>query len=99
MMMLPPITCSPPNFLTPRRRPAESRPLRDEPPAFLCAIALYLLNLGFGGRRCGLRRRSGPRRLHPLLIADRGDLQDGVILTMAVAAAIIVTTALLEHDD
>src|SRR3546814_9831721 len=27
---------SPPNFFTPRRRPAESRPLRDEPPAFLC---------------------------------------------------------------
>src|ERR1700759_1567627 len=41
MMMLPPITCSPPNFLTPRRRPAESRPLRDEPPAFLCAISNY----------------------------------------------------------
>jgi len=25
-------------FLTPSRRPALSRPLRDEPPAFLCAI-------------------------------------------------------------
>ena len=33
--MLPPSTCSPPNFFTPRRRPSESRPLRDEPPAFL----------------------------------------------------------------
>src|SRR6185437_8308036 len=40
MMMLPGITASPPNFLTPRRRPAVSRPLRDEPPAFLCAMAL-----------------------------------------------------------
>src|SRR6185312_6293291 len=40
MMMLPAITFSPPNFLTPRRRPAVSRPLRDEPPAFLCAIRL-----------------------------------------------------------
>src|SRR3954468_22486102 len=39
-MMLPGITFSPPNFLTPRRRPALSRPLRDEPPAFLCAIRL-----------------------------------------------------------
>src|SRR6185437_10147684 len=38
MMMLPGMTISPPNFLTPRRRPALSRPLRDEPPAFLCAI-------------------------------------------------------------
>src|SRR4051812_20632969 len=37
-MMLPGITASPPNFLTPRRRPAVSRPLREEPPAFLCAI-------------------------------------------------------------
>src|SRR5680860_543456 len=38
MMMLPGMTDSPPYFLTPRRRPALSRPLRDEPPAFLCAI-------------------------------------------------------------
>src|SRR5690606_12200785 len=38
MMMLPGMTCSPPYFFTPRRRPAESRPLRDEPPAFLCAM-------------------------------------------------------------
>src|SRR5690606_26933513 len=38
-MMLPAVTASPPNFLTPRRRPAVSRPLRDEPPAFLCAMA------------------------------------------------------------
>src|SRR5688572_20343602 len=37
--MLPARTSSAPNFLTPRRRPAVSRPLRDEPPAFLCAIA------------------------------------------------------------
>src|SRR5215475_12790166 len=28
----------PPNSFRPRRRPAESRPLRDEPPAFLCAM-------------------------------------------------------------
>src|SRR5579863_9026606 len=37
-MMLPGMTISPPNFLTPSRRPPLSRPLRDEPPAFLCAI-------------------------------------------------------------
>src|SRR5918911_3187003 len=47
-MMLPPMTTSPPNFLTPRRRPAESRPLREEPPAFLCAISLLLLYLSAG---------------------------------------------------
>src|SRR6516164_2699563 len=37
-MMLPGTTISPPNFLTPSRLPRLSRPLRDEPPAFLCAI-------------------------------------------------------------
>src|SRR5215472_2980711 len=36
--ILPASTISPPNFLTPRRRPAESRPLREEPPAFLWAM-------------------------------------------------------------
>src|SRR5688572_29235501 len=43
--MLPPTTSWPPNFFTPRRRPAESRPLRELPPAFLCAISNYLLLL------------------------------------------------------
>src|SRR6185437_1604198 len=38
-MMLPGTTAWPPHFLTPRRRPALSRPLRDEPPAFLCAMS------------------------------------------------------------
>src|SRR4051812_50140040 len=38
-MMLPASTRSPPNSLTPRRLPAESRPLREEPPAFLWAIS------------------------------------------------------------
>src|SRR6516225_9357699 len=37
-MMWPGTTISPPNFLTPRRLPRLSRPLREEPPAFLCAI-------------------------------------------------------------
>src|SRR5215472_15942004 len=37
-MMLPASTCSPPKIFSPRRCPAESRPLRDDPPAFLCAI-------------------------------------------------------------
>src|SRR6516164_6040548 len=48
-MMFPGMTISPPNFLTPSRRPALSRPLRDEPPAFLCAICRYCLS-------CGTRR-------------------------------------------
>src|SRR5258708_8665212 len=54
-MMLPGMTISPPYFLTPSRRPALSRPLREEPPAFLCAI-LNLLPL-----RWRLRRPPAPR--------------------------------------
>src|SRR3954470_7461517 len=40
-MMLPARTASPPNFFTPRRLLSLSRPLRDEPPAFLCAMTNY----------------------------------------------------------
>src|SRR5262245_49248703 len=47
-MMLPASTFWPPDFFTPSRRPAESRPLRDEPPAFLCAIVCFLFFLRFG---------------------------------------------------
>src|SRR6185437_3680303 len=39
--MLPAMTLSPPNFLMPRRRPSVSRPFRDDPPAFLCAMVGY----------------------------------------------------------
>src|SRR5262245_50928650 len=65
-MMLPARTRWPPVFLTPRRCPAESRPLREEPPAFLCAISDSLfLRLGGGLLRRGLRlgRRLLRRRL------------------------------------
>src|SRR6266581_2138803 len=37
-IMLPASTSSPPKIFSPRRCPAESRPLREDPPAFLCAI-------------------------------------------------------------
>src|SRR5215510_10704456 len=37
-MMLPPSTRSPPNFFNPNRCACESRPFRDEPTPFLCAI-------------------------------------------------------------
>src|SRR3982751_1993610 len=40
-MMLPARTACPPNFFTPRRLLSLSRPLRDEPPAFLCAMTNY----------------------------------------------------------
>src|SRR5262249_8585580 len=50
--MLPASTCSPPKIFKPRRWACESRPLREEPPAFLCAIAIspsvsgYVMHLG-----------------------------------------------------
>src|SRR6266550_5419448 len=47
-MILPGTTTSPPNFLTPSRRPRLSRPLREEPPAFLCAIPHSFLGLRVG---------------------------------------------------
>ncbi len=59
-MMLPETTASPPNFFTPRRFDSESRPLRDEPPAFCVPLdfsfnLFYLLSrLGLG---CSLLRR------------------------------------------
>jgi hypothetical protein len=37
-MILPGITASPPNFFTPRRRPAESRPFLVDPPLFFVAV-------------------------------------------------------------
>src|SRR5882757_8654610 len=64
--ILPASTASPPYFLTPRRRPSESRPLREEPPDFLCAmvqisetIRLGLGSLRFCGRFLGWRLVSG----------------------------------------
>src|SRR6185437_6649058 len=43
----PALTSSPPKALRPRRLLSESRPLRDEPPAFLCAMTN---SLGLGDR-------------------------------------------------
>src|SRR5437762_14165232 len=40
-MMLPARADWPPNNFTPRRLLSLSRPLRDEPPAFLCAMSNY----------------------------------------------------------
>src|SRR5260370_23342296 len=84
-MMLPGMTIWPPNFLTPSRRPALSRPLREEPPAFLCAI-LNLLRLR---RRLG--RPPAPRSVGArcALGVDFGNPQQGLILAVAVFPAAI----------
>src|SRR6187551_1121600 len=73
--MLPPTTSWTPNFFTPRRRPAASRPLRELPPAFLCAISNYLLLLrgGLLGRRL-LRRSLVVRGLRSGAVLDGGRL-------------------------
>src|SRR6187431_1834837 len=46
-IMLPARADWPPNNLTPRRLLSLSRPLRELPPAFLCAIVNYFALVGF----------------------------------------------------
>src|SRR6266478_8037816 len=78
-MMLPGTTISPPYFLTPSRRPRLSRPLREEPPAFLCAIRNSFLEpwtAGTGDRGDAQHRLPlamallAPIILLPLLLED-----------------------------
>src|SRR5260221_14425069 len=89
-MISPPVTVSPANTLTPRRFAFESRPLREEPRPFLCAIAVLRLGLGGGGVAGGLGRwlplsgrwllLSGRRLLrssHGLLLGRHGLLLRG----------------------
>src|SRR5215468_3299198 len=80
--MLPASTCSPPNFLTPSRRPAVSRPLREEPPAFLCAIALSDPYLSAAALRAD----------------DLLDAHHRLMLAVAALAARVLAAALLEGD-
>src|SRR6201991_1466221 len=47
-MISPPVTDSPANTFTPRRLALESRPLREEPRPFLCAISRRSLALDRG---------------------------------------------------
>src|SRR5919109_3756539 len=68
-MIAPAETVSPPNTFTPSRFEVESRPLREEPPPFLCAMTgrgYQLLRRG-----CSIRvlvglllRRGAPSQLH-----------------------------------
>src|SRR5258708_19951791 len=80
-IMLPGMTISPPYFLTPSRRPALSRPLREEPPAFLCAI-LSLLRLRGRLRRPPTPRSPAGGRRTPGV--DLVDPQHGLVLAMPV---------------
>src|SRR5947208_2296076 len=101
-MISPPVTAWPANTLTPRRLALESRPLREEPRPFLCAIGRFLrrsrwsgIGLGRGGDRFGLRllRRALARRGG----LDRRHLDPRQLLSVAVAA--LVAALGLELDD
>src|SRR5579863_5879877 len=83
-MISPPVTVWPAKTLTPRRCAFESRPLRDEPRPFLCAIFSLRGSLGLARARC-----SGQ--------LDVVDLDARQFLTVAVAA--LVTALRLELDD
>src|ERR1700752_870313 len=84
-MIAPAVTASPPNAFTPSRFEVESRPFRDEPPPFLCAMVRRGYQLL--GRRRGigvvlllvplLGRRAASRKL------DLGDLEHRQELTVA----------------
>src|SRR5581483_3755387 len=50
---LPASTIWSPNFFTPNRWPAESRPFLELPPAFLCAMTLKLPEAPSGGLDVG----------------------------------------------
>src|SRR5690348_15702990 len=77
----PALTRSPPYTLTPRRLDCESRPLRELPPAFLCAIAF--------------EARSGPSFCW-LALDDVVDADLGVRLPMALRFLEVLAPAQLE---
>src|SRR5579864_1974496 len=98
-MMLPGMTISPPYFLTPKRRPALSRPLREEPPAFLCAIPCPPSHLVMPGLDPGIHvPLLGDGRVTPghdarLVLAPGADFsnaQHGLVLAVAVLAPVVL---------
>src|SRR5215212_2235479 len=93
--MFPPRTRSPPNFFSPNRCEFESRPLRDEPTPFLCAIFKLQNDV------CSLE--SGVKDMLLLTpdsrLANRIYLQGRVALAMALFALVLLTALLFEDDD
>src|SRR5579863_2411318 len=63
------MTCSPPKILIPSRWPAESRPFREDPPAFLCAIAGLQTFLAYVLYRIGDKSVTTPSHSGLLLFA------------------------------
>src|SRR5687767_69179 len=109
-MMLPPSTRSPPNFLSPNRCACESRPFRDEPTPFLCAITNSVLgSLCFV--LCPLSYRSAITRPVPKSnkaqrrstngqkSTNRIYLQSRETLAMAAGTLVLFASLLLKQHD
>src|SRR6185369_1590344 len=102
-MISPADTSWPPKRFTPRRLELESRPLRELPPAFLCAICLFLRPRQtwkpYGlPPKCGdlQGERSYPCSHLPL---DSGDLDFSELLPVALVLGVVLATAQLENGD
>src|SRR5437763_1048062 len=80
-MISPPVTVWPANTFTPSRLECESRPLREEPRPFLCAITF--LRLGLAGSRLARRGLLSRGRLGRGLLSrgllSRGRLGHGLL--------------------
>src|ERR687895_1211538 len=98
-MIAPAETASPPNVFTPSRFDVESRPLRDEPPPFLCAMVRrgYQLLSGRRGIRFVVRRLLLGRS--PLAQLDLGDLEDGEELSVTGLPRVAGLRPVLEDLD
>src|SRR4051812_529605 len=110
-MIIPALTSWPSKILTPSIFGFESRPLREEPRPFLCAILVLRLLLR-GRLRLRLRssRRRGRLRLvfpgsfcllrrGALLRSDRLDLDLGQLAPVAVVPAVAGAAAVLADPD
>src|SRR5437016_2294934 len=76
----PALTRSPPNTFTPRRFDCESRPLRELPPAFLCAMDLALNDVVDADLGIGL-----PMALRFLVVLAPAQLEDAHFIAAPVA--------------
>src|SRR5205085_5878198 len=90
--MFPPSTRSPPNFFKPKRCECESRPFRDEPTPFLCAIALT------PNDECGMMNDELSTICHSSL-TNRVNLHRRIALPVALFALVLFAPLLFEDDD
>src|SRR2546421_7981638 len=96
--MFPPNTCSPPNFFKPKRCECESRPFRDEPTPFLCAIALT------PNDECGMMNDELSTICHSSFITLHSSLTNRINLHCRIALpvalfALVLFAPLLFEDD